>query len=43
MKDLTSMASGIMNIPEQVFIVFLKENNVKNIGAAGKLLSDREV
>lgn len=42
-KDLTSKASEIMNIPEQAFIVFLKENDMENIGAAGKLLSDREV
>lgn len=42
-KDLTSRASEILNIPEQAFIVLLKENDMDNIGAAGKLLSDREV
>jgi len=41
-KDLTSKAAEIMNIPEQAFYVFLKENDMENIGVAGKLLSERE-
>jgi len=39
-KELTSKASEIMNIPEQAFIVFMKENDLENIGSAGKLLCD---
>jgi 4-oxalocrotonate tautomerase len=41
-KELTSKASEIMNVPEQAFIVLLKENEMDNIGFAGKLLSERE-
>jgi len=40
-KDLTSAAASIMNVPEQAFIVLLKENESENIGAGGQLLSDR--
>ncbi len=40
-KDLTASAANIMNVPEQAFIVLLKENESENIGAGGKLLSDR--
>lgn len=39
-KEFTSMASEIMNVPEQAFIVLLKENEMDNIGFGGKLLSD---
>ncbi|MCG2728699.1 MAG: hypothetical protein L6276_00170 [Acetobacterium sp.] len=31
-----------MQIPEQAFIVFLKENEMENIGAGGELLSERQ-
>jgi 4-oxalocrotonate tautomerase len=40
-KELTSKASEIMNVPEQAFIVLLKENEMDNIGFGGKLLSER--
>ena len=40
-KDLTASAAGIMNVPEQAFIVLLKENESENIGVGGQLLSDR--
>lgn len=40
-KDFTSKASEIMNVPEQAFIVLIKENGMDNIGFGGKLLSDR--
>jgi 4-oxalocrotonate tautomerase len=39
-KELTATASKIMNIPEQSYYVFLKENEMDNIGAGGKLLAD---
>ena len=42
-KDLTASASNIMNIPEQAFFVFVKENDKDNIGVAGQLISDREL
>lgn len=40
-KDLTASASRIMNIPEQSFFVFVKENDEDSIGVGGHLLSDR--
>lgn len=40
-KDLTVSAANIMNVPEEAFIVLLKENESENMGAGGKLLSDR--
>lgn len=40
-KELTSTAAKVLNIPEQAFIVLLKENDMDNIGAGGHLLSER--
>lgn len=40
-KELTTSASKIMNIPEEAFIVLLKENNTDNIGVGGIMLSNR--
>jgi 4-oxalocrotonate tautomerase len=40
-KEFTGIASKVMNVPEQAFIVLLKENELDNIGFGGKLLSDR--
>ena len=41
-KEFTSIASKVMNIPEQAFIVLLKENEQDNIGFGGQLLSERK-
>ena len=41
-KELTGTASKIMNVPEQAFIVLLKENDQDNIGFGGQLLSERK-
>ena len=41
-KELTGTASKVMNVPEQAFIVLLKENNQDNIGFGGQLLSERK-
>ena len=41
-KEFTSTASKVMNVPEQAFIVLLKENEQDNIGFGGQLLSDRK-
>ncbi|WP_425059560.1 hypothetical protein SCACP_01520 [Sporomusa carbonis] len=38
-RDLTQTASAILKIPEQSFIVVLKENDPDNIGSGGKMLS----
>ena len=41
-KEFTSTASKVMNVPEQAFIVLLKENEQDNIGFSGQLLSERK-
>lgn len=41
-KEFTDTASKIMNVPEQAFIVLLKENEMDNIGFGGQLLSERQ-
>jgi len=38
-EELTHAASRIMRIPEQAFVVILKENDQDNIGNGGKMLS----
>lgn len=40
-KKFTHTASKVMNVPEQAFIVLLKENELDNIGFGGQLLSDK--
>lgn len=40
-KEFTASASRIMNMPEEAFYVFLKENELENVGVGGKLLSDK--
>jgi 4-oxalocrotonate tautomerase len=40
-KELTASAANTMDLPEQAFFVFVKENDRDNIGVAGELLSDR--
>jgi 4-oxalocrotonate tautomerase len=39
-KEFTATASKVMNIPEQAFMVLLKENEPENIGVGGELLSE---
>ena len=41
-KEFTEKASKVMNVPEQAFIVLLKENEIDNIGVGGQLLSERK-
>jgi 4-oxalocrotonate tautomerase len=41
-KELTETTSKIMNVPEQAFIVLVKENEQDNIGVGGQLLSERK-
>ena len=38
-RELTRTASSIMKIPEQAYVVLLKENDYDNIGNGGKMLS----
>ncbi len=39
---LTKAASSIMNVPEQAYVVIVKENSPDNIGVGGMLLSERK-
>lgn len=39
-KELTSTASKVLNVPEKSFIVLLKENDMDNIGFYGHLMSE---
>jgi 4-oxalocrotonate tautomerase len=38
-QEITKIASGILELPEQSFIVLLKENDNHNVGSGGKMLS----
>jgi len=39
---LTKSASSIMNVPEQAYVVLVKENDIDNIGVGGVLLSEKD-
>ncbi len=39
-EEFTKSAARIMNMPPETFTVYLKENELDNIGFGGKLLSD---
>ncbi len=38
-QKFTAAASDVLQLPEQAFVVVLKENNPDNIGTGGKMLS----
>lgn len=38
-QKFTVAASNVLKLPEQAFVVILKENNPDNIGTGGKMLS----
>lgn len=40
-KEMTESAANIMNVPEQAFFVFIKENEKENIGVGGTILADK--
>ncbi|MCL2519733.1 MAG: 4-oxalocrotonate tautomerase family protein [Spirochaetaceae bacterium] len=40
-KDFTTTAAQVMNIPEQAFTVFIKENDKENVGVGGVLIADK--
>lgn len=40
-REFTASAAKIMNMPEEAFCVFLKENSLDNVGVGGRLLSDK--
>lgn len=41
-KEMTEIASRVMNLQPQAFYVFIKENEPDNIGVGGILLSDKK-
>ncbi len=41
-KSFTDAAREITGIPENAFVVLIKENQRENIGTGGQLLADRE-
>jgi 4-oxalocrotonate tautomerase len=41
-KEFTGTASRLLKLPEQAFIVLLKENEGDNIGVGGELLSEKQ-
>lgn len=40
-KEFTESASKVTKIPEEAFVVIIKENSADNIGVGGKLLSNK--
>jgi len=40
-KEFTEVAVKITGLPHEAFYVFLKENELENVGVGGVLLSDR--
>ena len=38
---LTRTSSEVLELPEQAFQILIRENSMDNIGAGGKLLSER--
>lgn len=38
-QNFTKLGSEILKIPEQAFVVLLKENSADNIGTGGEMLS----
>ncbi len=39
-KEITKLASEILNIKEEAFSVLLRENDPDNIGTGGRMLSE---
>lgn len=39
-EGLVSKASEVLNLPEEAFITFIKENDLDNIGKGTKLFSE---
>lgn len=41
-KGFTEIASNVMGIPKEAFVVLINENPHENVGVGGALLADRE-
>jgi len=40
-KDITQLASTIMDIPKESYVVFIKENPYENMSQGGVLISEK--
>jgi 4-oxalocrotonate tautomerase len=40
-KEISQLASDIMNIPIEAFVVFIKENSYDNMSQGGVLISEK--
>ena len=40
-KEITQLASDIMNIPKDAYVVFIKENPYENMSQGGVLISEK--
>lgn len=40
-KEFTDIASNVTGLPKENFYVFLKENDLDNVGVGGQLLSNK--
>lgn len=40
-KEITLMASEIMNVPKEAYVVFIKENPYENMAQGGILISEK--
>lgn len=41
-KEFTETAVKVTGLPPEAFYIFLKENDLENVGVGGQLLSDRK-
>jgi len=41
-KEMTEAASRAYGFPMEVFVVYIKENPLENVGVGGKLISDQK-
>ncbi len=41
-REFTETAARVTGLPKEGFYVFLKENDLDNVGVGGQLLSDRK-
>ncbi len=41
-KEFTDTAAKVTGLPKETFYVFVKENDLENVGVGGTLLSDRK-
>jgi 4-oxalocrotonate tautomerase len=40
-KEVTQLVSDITNIPQEAYVIFIKENSYDNMGQGGILISEK--